>query len=339
MPNDSAPVKRDGVSHSSYFSVPTAKYRPTSVRNKVIYSKRTGNSSLLCNSLFSAPNHKRSLSIANKSTDSSASRTKRQKLETNAIELDPIIIPTPTFKSQDQDSSPFSLFCRTLVGQDAVLKWRIHSPALDVVVMNDICLESGKFQKNSFVHVSKSENSVYFCTCRMFTAGLRMKSNTETHHNNCCHVRFFAETISARYSFLFSDNCHATSVEPVSTLDSKLISSLQSLNIPIVKLDKHDTHHRFSVLSKDLQSASFVKLNGKRFSCMDGKCRASSGHTRKATLLGDDSTCEHLQHFNSHTELWVPLLPEEELSESQSTKVLWLKNNSQTHQIIHVWNT
>ena len=323
LSNDSAPDHKKSISHDSYFSASasdglTSKYPPTSIRNKAIYYKRTDNISLVSKSLFSEPNHKRSVSQTS-SSPGKTSRTKRQKLETNRNEsVESVIISPSTFDCKVHDASPFSEFSRALVGDHGVLKWRIHSLTLDIVVMNDVCLDSGNFQKNSFVHVTRVANSVYFCTCRMFTAGSRMQSSSD-HSTHCCHVRFFAETINARYEFLFSKSRQETNL---SKLDNKLISSLDSLNVPLVKLDCHKIHHRFSVISKDFLSVAFVYLNDTRFSCMDGNCRASSGHSRKVALLGDSGTCEHLQVMDNHRELWEPLEGErEDTSLKVTTKV------------------
>jgi hypothetical protein len=219
----------------------------------------------------------------------------------------------------DARTSPFQIFCENIVGKNGLLKWRIHSPDLDVIAMNDVSVDSGIFKTNHFVHVSLVGKSNFVCSCQIFTLSLQMPNYPSTNAINCTHVRFFSEIIMPKYLYLFSGSSIPT---PHSTLDSKLIAAIYSLNIPVLKIDNDVSHHRFSVLSNDLNSASFVTLSGKRAACMDGKCRATCGKSRKVSGLGDDSSCQHLRAMNNHQELWMPLITEENNNKPPSVGVL-----------------
>ena len=326
LSNDSTPDGKSSVSFYSYFSTGTceisdaettslsSKYLPTSVRNKVIYFKRRGDVSSVNKILFGTQSSKKRTQVSSDNSSSSdTSRTKRQKHDSSKTELSQEDIFDGTFPSAESCTSPFSKFCESIVSEKGLLKWRIHSPDLDVVVMNDVGLESGIFQTNNFVHVSFISSSKYSCTCRVFSTSMRM-SSTSTHTTNCIHVRFFHEVIVPKYKELFSDRI---SPVPHSTLDSKLISALDSINIPVLKIDSNLAHHRFSVLSRSLKSSCFVNLNGSRFSCMDGKCRAGCGHKRKVQSLAE-SPCQHLRTIDDHRELWLPLVVEENTATQSS---------------------
>ena len=221
----------------------------------------------------------------------------------------PVFDMEPLHTISEGVSTPYIKFMKRLVGSNGVIEWRIHGNEVDVIVMNDIDLES--FQKNKFSNIWRWKGSgpdpLYFCDCRMYSAMCRMKNQAAPtdQNTNCCHVRFCMEQVEPLYASLFAGN----SFNPQTNIALKISSSLKNINVPVVRLGNDCHHHRFSVLSLDMLSCATVILNGNRFSCKDGKCRASKGHTRKVRHISDESqSCEHLLLLNNNTEQWIGLL-------------------------------
>lgn len=311
LSNDAAPHGRASVAHSMYFSTGTAiqveengitsKYIPTSVRNRVLYLWRLNKRSELLDVMCPQEAHEKK---RKQHLPKESARTKKNRTHVEEHEA------TPAHDLQPPHSTtPFMTFEHQLVGLPGVLKWRIHGSEVDVLSLNDIDLDSGKFLKNQFIHMWRWRSAInsevtYFCTCRMYITVLRMEDHERSNHgNNCCHVRFFTERIEPVYSSLFSPDGAAT-ILPQTPLGQKIQKSLDGINVPVVRLDSDTLYHRYSVLSNDLKSCSVVTLQGKRFCCKDGKCRASKGHTRKAPQLDDPSNCEHIKALNANPEQW-----------------------------------
>ena len=210
--------------------------------------------------------------------------------------------------------TPFMQFQFQMVGTAGVLKWRIHGSDVDVISMNNINLDSGTFEKNKFVHVSRHTSTLapevtYFCSCRMYVAMQHMMHESEYDEGkSCCHVRFLVEQVEPLYSLMFRPSPgSAGSLLPCTPIGLKLRQAMDEMHVPVVRLDSDSRYHRFSVLSTDVRSCSVVRLQAGRFSCKDGKCRSSMGHTREAPKLNDPNNCEHLQAIAKNTEEWEGL--------------------------------
>ncbi|XP_072030816.1 uncharacterized protein [Amphiura filiformis] len=208
----------------------------------------------------------------------------------------------------DQHYDDFCTFKQTLfikfvhhLLSEGCLQWRIHSEDIDVIAMNDVNLDSASFKKNQFVHVYRSkcsqQNQVsYFCNCQMQSLVTAINQD-----NTCFHIRFLNKYVDPLYDMLFDSpsRIHQTH------LNVKIQGSLQSLNIPVFRLDRDSAFHKFSVLSHDLKSCSVVNFNRNIFSCLSGKCKTSpSGHSRKIKDIDSDAVCEHLKNIHQNREQW-----------------------------------
>lgn len=342
LSNDSTPTQRHGVLFVQYMSTGTrvdgkdepviSDYIPTSIRNKVLYSIR----------LFHYHDVLRHLGLVTSTQSTtkrvvsqSVSRAKKVRssvpvtVSNMALEQPSTSSTPPTLNESDAGSSmpineqpsssftfhdvppsdeatPFNRFVQNLISEMGVFQWRIHTMDLDVVAMNDVDLERGTFHRNQFVHVWRWKcaqgDTLYTCQCRMHSV-----LGASDLGNSCCHIRFMKDFVEPRFNLLFSD---AGSNVVNTPLWHKLCSAKQGVNVPVMRLDKDPSSHRFSVLSRDLRSCSIVTLRGHLFSCLNGKCCASSGHSKKLKEINSDSNCEHLKAINEHREQWADCIDE-----------------------------
>ena len=204
----------------------------------------------------------------------------------------------------DMKTTPYSKLKEGLIGSHGVMEWRIHDNAVDIVAFNDINLDSGSFTINNFVHmvrqVTLSNEVLFSCNCKLATTLKRENAGY------CCHVRFFKEEVEPFYSSF-----------PPTTNDNTPLGQLIKLsmckiNNCIVQLDQDKFHHRFSIISPDMLSCVIVRLEGKRFSCLGGRCRATKGHTRKTSCVGDTTNCPHIMALHANRESWCDLVEEDE---------------------------
>ena len=322
LSNDSSPFGRGGVTRDAYFSTGTStemdvklvsKYVPNSIRNKTIYFWRLGNLSSMYNILTDqfhdrpTTDHQNDLRRKTASQtrqdenddNPTASRTRQHDLTEN--EDIPDFVPDP---AADMKTTPYSKFKEGLIGSHGVMEWRVHGNAVDIVAFNDINLDSGSFTINNFVHmvrqVTLSNEVLFSCNCKLATTLKRENAGY------CCHVRFFKEEVEPFYSSF-----------PPTTNDNTPLGQLIKLsmckiNNCIVQLDQDKFHHRFSIISPDMLSCVIVRLEGKRFSCLGGRCRATKGHTRKTSCVGDTTNCPHIMALHANRESWCDLVEEDE---------------------------
>jgi hypothetical protein len=301
--------KSDCYAHKMYMSTGNAtkrndegdivsKYLPTSLRNRILYFWRKSDYTKVFELI--SPDSESCVPKSSARKRSAARTNKEHQHFDTSEETHLNNMPSYPF-------SPFVKFQQLLVGKDGIFKWRIHNVNTDVFAMNNIDINSGNLQKNQFVHVwrwsaSEGRNEPnYFCQCSMYAAASRM-SGFENTASRCCHVRFLHQCVEPIYASLFSP----TSVTKTPMM-SKIENSLESLNVPVVRLDNDKQFHRYSVLSSNMLSCSIVNLQGNRLSCKDGKCRSMKGHTRKISSLGDQTNCEHLVYMSANKEQWQQL--------------------------------
>ena len=324
--NDSRPNGGRGISFFCHFSTGTgdvdqkgqslSQWAPTSVRNRVLYFFRRDRRDEQLKALqpSSAVCKRKNESASQEAT---SSRTKKSRTEDvpTIPEYAPFHAPP-----EESESTPFTKFVHNLVSLTGLFQWRIHTLDEDVIAMNDIDLNSGIFQKNTFIHMhrqksSTSEELAYFCDCKMFSTVQQMENETSGSPKHCCHIRFFTEHVEHLYNVLFTNiDCL-----PQTPLGLKLSKSTATINNAVVRLDISEKNHRFSVVSTDMQSAAIVKLNVNRFSCTYGACRATKGHTRKTIHLGDGTSCVHINALNDNPEMWQDLVVQELGNKSEPT--------------------
>ena len=350
LPNDSTPMKRDGVTVEQYMSTGTrvfpdeyptkSKYIPTSTRNKVVYMFRLQSYDDVLNILNVHIDSNTNAAPSKRVVTQGSSRTKKVR-SSNSDDLTDACIPTTSddpgsytpmesnsnedisvdtagsnVSSGQDESTPFIRFVQSLISEIGCFQWRVHSLDLDVVAMNDVDLEKGTFHKNKFVHVWRWKCAqgglLYLCNCYMHSVLGAMDNDND---NSCCHIRFMKEFVDPLYTMLFNDSNNA----PQTPIWRKLLESKHGLNTPVIRMDRDDIYHRYSVLSDDHRSCAIVTLQGQMFSCLNGKCGATHGHTRKVRDISNSSNCEHLQSINNHREQWQPFVEGRILGDGDDT--------------------
>ena len=329
LPNNSGGQGRGGVRYTSYFSTGSresitdttpAKYQPTSIRNRVLFFWRLKNTCKIMDTLHGNNGSMKSMKRSHQAP------TKTSQVDENSlVDQSP---PPPFVPPLDIPTTPYTLYVENILGQHGVFQWRIHSDSCDVFALNDINISSAVFLKNDFVHVTRTvcQNDVsYFCSCKMSDTITRMNYPSKV----CWHVRFCQENIDSNYQAALSGNQN----NPVMR---KISQSRQYQNKVVTKLGLNSRYCRFSVISADMSSCDIVHLEGSRFSCQNGQCRASKGHKRKIQVLGESTNCHHLLALHHNRKLWQHMVeqqvdeeqdPEEEPEEEQesdfSSQVCW----------------
>lgn len=303
--NDSCSSGRAGLSYYAYFSTgncsdsntrqPVSKYLPSSQRNLVLYRWRLGQSEVAVSAL-QVDEEKVPRKLAPRK-DAARTRPTVDPTSQNECELSDTL-PIDS----DLTFSPFQQYACKLMEENSVLSWRIHGTDLDVIAMNDISLDGGgRFLGNSFTHMSRyvcGETVLYSCLCHMYNVQLRCGET-----GMCVHVRFFKQYVEPVYNQLFSS--HGGSIESnESVIKKRILESLQSVNVDVVRLGDHPRYCRFSILSPDMKTAAISKMQNGRVSCQYGECRARKGHSRKVVRINEPGACPHLQRLSAHQQLW-----------------------------------
>jgi hypothetical protein len=307
LPNDSASGSRRGLLRSSYFSVGSQKpnsfsrpkYLPTSVRNKILFHFTHSEHDKI-KSILASLNEP--IQLSPKRAQQSSSRT-REHHSSDQVQLPdmPHTFELPEISNSSSSSTPYIRFLNNIVEGNGTLEWRIHTPKTDIIVINDIDITPNIFQKNSFVHLTRSVNHthiLYDCKCNMFNV-LNRTTSYESSTGDCLHIRLFKEHIEPIYDKLFSDSSSII----LTPLKSKIVQSLQSLNIPIRHLGCYAKFHKYSVVSQNFFSCAIVKLHENRISCTSGLCLSKKGHSRKIKIIHEGG-CEHLKTMADHNEIW-----------------------------------
>jgi hypothetical protein len=308
--NDTCPAGRGQVRYSAYFScgsgddcLPSGKpkYLPTSPRNRLIYNITNSSIDTVREVLAGILNESETTSKKRKHCPrSNSSRTDKIEDAHHTLEFDLPTMPDVA------EASPFIKFT-THVVEKGTIRWRIHSPHVDVIAMNDVDLKLGTFQVNKFTHIWRFKElgqdvPSFTCDCNMYTVLLRMGSG----HSPCVHIRFFQEFLEPLFELAFT----RVSSLPESPIGTKLKDALLSCNSGVVQLDSGSRNHCFSVMAQDAIDCALVTLEGSRFRCHNGQCRAMAGHTRKTNRLDDPKAqlCQHLRVMWSQQEIWNHLV-------------------------------
>ena len=309
--NDSSPSGRSGMSYYAYFSTgncndaspAVSKYLPTSQRNIVLYRWRLGQTQQAVAALHEVEDMAvRKQPIA--STTRRAERAARTQpaADVNHALLNEDDVPGHFTVDSTFSQSPFHQFSCELIEEKGVASWRIYAIDLDIIAMNDICLDGGgRYLENAFVHVSlyvSGGSVLYHCQCHMYNVKLRRGEP-----GLCVHIRFFKEYMEPHYHQLFSSTCDFDQSND-SSLKRKIMASLLSLNVGVAQLGNHPRYRRFSILSPDMRSAAIAKMQNGRIVCHFGECRARRGHSRKLTRINEPVFFPHPRLLCAHEQLW-----------------------------------
>ena len=235
----------------------------------------------------------------NVDTDSAPPPAKCARLELSARSSKNLVRSQPPRVSVS-DVTPFNTFVTATVAETGCLRWRIHTPQLNIIAMHDINLKDMSVHNNNYVHLEiRVQNGMrtIHCPCDVF----RNANNDALEGVRCLHARFYSDHIAQLQEAVFAG--HNVEVTP---LVAKLRQSITYVNIPVVRLDESHKYHRYSVIADDVQSCALVNLQGDRLSCAAGRCRAGKGHKRKVVRLGDAENCPHLSVMAQHREVWSP---------------------------------
>ncbi len=113
---------------------------------------------------------------------------------------------TPTM-FQEFQANKLQSFKQSII-EGCVLKWRVHTPETDILVMNDYSPETGELLPQGFVNVARhTKGPIYSCTCHiyMYRMLLAIGTNNITQDEilsedmTCMHCRFMTEVLNPTY--------------------------------------------------------------------------------------------------------------------------------------------
>lgn len=205
---------------------------------------------------------------------------------------------------------------KNTVVEIGVFSWRIHSPFLDVIAMNDYSSGSGEMLPQSFVHVTRlSEEGETFYSCNCVTYSLLLSMGPSglpdgdllPDNVTCMHCRFFREEVEPRMDLIHLQRA----VSDRSPVFLKLQNSLQSLGLGVLQLTTGSGTQKFSVRCQDGETCSLVNLTMPFIACQSGECQATGlKHRRSAKRLLSEgegaSLCPHLDTMLANREVWQP---------------------------------
>ena len=297
----------NGVSQYAHFSHSHSKYRPTSMRNKILYHWNNHQQELALSLLFPGGGidfKRKSPSIISTSSTKSA--------RTHVLSSVDEHVGAHSY-SHESESTPYFRFMLNMIESGGTLKWRIHASDMDVIAMNGVSLDAGgKFQHNQFIHMFRRVSAgkvTYSCICEMYQVLLRSDPNRQD--AMCVHIKFFTDCVEPIYQTLFSS---AASLGDT-PIYLKVQASLPYLNVGAIRLDNSKNCHRFSVISGDMQNAAILTMNNGRVSCLNGRCIALKGRSRKVVNISNASNCEHLHTLGAHSDIWSSLIQTPEIDD------------------------
>lgn len=341
----------------------TGKYRPASLRNLVLCNYREGKLGQIYSLVNKYYNPMDSSSFENPVNEiqhcsprhiTTGSRHKVLSEEDVLRNLQ-YINPKFTTRNRASDNTLYDTYKMAQVEGQGLL-WRVHAPSIDVLVMNDINMDTGTFLDNSFVHITRitgGDQVQYNCTCQLYTTLLQLATlneddaDVEAVNLRCCHIRFFQDFIEADLTLYFASSDFLAK----SKIQKLVKASQKYIGKAICKLSKKgDRTNKFSVLSPDNLSCNFVHVTNGKVGCQSGTCRAAfSCSQRNVKYLNDNNNiCDHLKAMRDNIELWweAPNLLSEELedhdieSESETFNErddVTLENTNQGTQVhVHV---
>ena len=306
----------------------TGKYKPTSLRNLVLFHHRESNYQAIFNLInkFRNPESSSSSITVDKSEPNlnhpaddiiimprqRSIRPKRKPLTEEDI-LRNIRQVNPHFTAQNRasESSLFDQY-KTSQVETGKLFWRIHKPDLDVVCMNDVSMNNGAFLDSSYIHLSRliqANELKYQCTCSLYTTLIQLATlndqdvEVDTANIRCCHIRFFQEVIEPDYEIYFSNH----SFQQPTKSQNAILEAIRFLETTVCSLPSSLRTKKFSVVPKDKRNCRFVNYSKNRLACQSGECSSIYGFSTRKTLYLDktENLCPHLEAMKENKDVWL----------------------------------
>ncbi len=217
----------------------------------------------------------------------------------------------------------FQSFKQSII-EGGVLKWRVHTPETDILVMNDYSPETGELLPQGFVHVARhASGPIYSCTCHIYRMLLAIGTNniaqdeTLSEDMTCMHCRFMTEVVEPHLPSFFPTHCTQSPHE--TPIARRIQGSLSAINVGVEPLTEGVTS-KFSVRNKDGLSCSLVHLSNGYLTCQSGECQATGLKHRRSTkrlltLEEGASVCRHLDAMLANQEVWSTTIDQPEVQE------------------------
>jgi hypothetical protein len=232
--------------------------------------------------------------------------------------------------SANKNRNLYTCFKEQLV-TEGVIKWCLHEPGRDIVVMTDYSAENGYITPSSFVHVTctKDRNAIepiLKCTCsiyRMIQRAQHQDIEIWPHEDGvldnqftCMHCRFYIENLVG---------CIEKMSQPEPSLSNPLkmvMASLNTMGDPVMLLGNvlFQGTTKFSVHGKGTDNYAVVHISFHQGSCMakctDGMCLAELAKKNKKkipkvlTQRNWDNLCPHMHTLFVHIELVHQYFPQ-----------------------------
>ena len=262
--------------------------------------------------------------------------------------------------SSESGSTLYGSFCQQLV-TDGEIIWRQHNENQDTVIMSDYNPATGSLTPLSYVQVTSIWNQgetgipLLKCTCHIYNSiqcaalkevELADGENSVLHHSmTCMHCRFFKDYLK-QYRYTLQDITTTTAV------DSKVKSSLESINNPVVLLGKsaREFTTKLSVMSQESLSMIHITFNHSNScfaNCQNGECSARLQNKKKipksVSIQQNEGLCEHINTLFANFEVVQKLFPDyfrtDENTEESEEDPLYLPTSIINSSDVHIQDT
>ncbi|XP_066924458.1 uncharacterized protein [Clytia hemisphaerica] len=199
---------------------------------------------------------------------------------------------------------------------DGIILWREHNAKCQVVVMNNYDSDTGSFEFNDFVAVTRTVRPGgiinFECSCGTHAALASAVNFSDWDGIKCCHARVFADIIEEFSIDYVQQNEHgygAPQLMPNSNTESvasvKISNGLKSVIQDVIPLHSVMDIEKFSVRSPVGHQFIHVYTDNRSkrvyVKCMSGLCSlANSKKIKLRTMEEVDKLCPHLLVFKSY---------------------------------------
>ena len=250
--------------------------------------------------------------------------------------------------------------CQQLV-TDGEIIWRQHNENQDTVIMSDYNPATGSLSPLSYVQVTSIWNQgetgipLLKCTYHIYNSiqcaalkevELADGENSVLHHSmTCMHCRFFKDYLK-QYRYTLQD------ITTTTAIDSKVKSSLESINNPVVLLGKsaREFTTKLSVMCQESLSMIHITLNHSNScfaNCQNGECSARLLNKKKipksVSIQWNEGLCEHINTLFANFEVVQKLFPDyfrtEENGEENEEDPFYLPTSIINSNDVHIQDT
>jgi len=239
--------------------------------------------------------------------------TKKQKSKVNVHDMVDILnLEASDFQSDQLVISTYNEF-KSHLNINGVFHWRYHSSNCDIVVTNDVDVNTGKIKSFDYVHTTREiiqDRTIFSCSCagyRFIRSAERFNiDNDDIARVQCCHCKFLMEIMEKMV--VTTNDVHAYSavieiIDSEASIVQKVKKGVESLSVPVLKLEsKNDTILKYSVsVRKKVEFVHLFTSDGQNtwyVSCQSGLCQHNFGKKRNALYLQTtENLCAHLEQY------------------------------------------